>query len=113
MPEIRDAFADLDSLHACDRHDIAGAHFLGFITLQSAECEELGNFRWLNRSVQLRDAYFCSAHERPAKYSRDGHAPEKIAVIEIGDLNLQRRSRVARRLGNGSHDFFKQGLKCR
>ncbi len=43
--EIGDAFADLNAFHASDGDDVAGRHLLGFIALEAAEGEELGDFR--------------------------------------------------------------------
>ena len=47
--QIGDAFADLNSFHARDGHDIAGINRLGFIAFEPAEREELGDFGRLNR----------------------------------------------------------------
>src|ERR1700691_134661 len=49
-----------------------------------AKGEELGNFCRLNLPIQLDDAYFRAAHQSSAKNARDGHAPKKVAVIQVG-----------------------------
>ena len=47
------------------------------------------------------------------KDAGDGDATEKIAVVEIGDLDLQRGRGIARRRGNRSDDFLEQRLEVR
>ena len=48
---------------------------------------------------------------RAVEDARDGEAAEVVAVIEIGDQNLQRAGGVAFGRGNGLHDGFEQRLK--
>ena len=59
-------------------------------------------------SVELADADFLAAIERAIKHAADGHAAEKIGVVEIGDLELKHARRIARGTGNFVHDGFEQ-----
>ena len=111
--EIGDAFADLNAFDAGNRDDIACRNFLGFVAFEAAKREKLRDFRGLNRSVQFRDAHFGAALQRSLKNARDGDAPEKIAVIEVGDLNLQHGRGIARRRRNRSDDLFEERLEIR
>ena len=70
--EVGDAFADLNSFHSGDGHDVARRNLLGFVAFQSAEREKLGDLRRLNRSVQFRDAHFGAALQRALKNAGDG-----------------------------------------
>ena len=47
----------------------------------------------------------------PLKNARDGDAPEKFAVIEVGHLNLQRGRGIARWRRNGCDDLFEERLQ--
>ena len=86
---IGDGLADLNSLDAGDGHDVAGGNRFGFVALEAAEIEELGDARGLQRAVQLGDAHQFAAMQRALEDAGDGDAAEIVAVVEIGHLHLQ------------------------
>ena len=86
---IGDGFADLNALDAGDGDDVAGRDRFGFVALQAAEVEKLGDARGLQRAVQFGDAHQFAAAQRALEDAGDGDAPEIIVVIEIGHLHLQ------------------------
>ena len=108
IQKIRDAFADLDSFHAGDGDKIARANSLRFIALQSTKRVELGDPRGDKFSIQLADADIFAALQRAVKHAANRDAPEKIAVVQIHNLNLQHAIGIARRRRNAFHDGFKQ-----
>src|SRR5579862_352886 len=93
--EIGDRFADLNSFDTCDGNDVTSFHFLRFIAIEAAKGEKLGDLCGQDLSVEFRDAYFGAANECPLENARDGDASEKIAVVEIRDLDLQRSRGIA------------------
>ncbi len=105
--------ADLNAFDAGDGDDVAGRNFLRFVALEAAKGEKLGDFRGLDLAVEFRDADFGAAIERSLENAGNGDAAEKIAVIEIGDLNLQHGRGIARRRGNRGDDFLEQRLEVR
>ena len=111
--EVGDALADLNSLDARDRDDVSGADLFGFVAFEAAKRKKLRNLGGLNRSVELRDSHFGAALESSLKNARDGEAPQKIAVVEIGDLNLQHGLGIARRRRNRSDDLLEERLEIR
>ena len=60
------------------------------------------------RAVALGDGDFFAGAQRAVEDARDGQAAEIVAVVEIGDQHLQRPVGIARGLGNGRDDGFKQ-----
>ena len=111
--EIGDALADLNALDARDRHDVAREYLLGFVAIEPAEREQLRDLRRLNFSVELGDADFRSALQRSLKHARNRQAAEKIAVIEVRDLNLQHGFGIARRRRNRRDDLLEERLERR
>src|SRR5579862_6046402 len=111
--EIGDRFADLNSFDTCDGNDVTSFHFLRFIAIEAAKGEKLGDLCGQDLSVEFRDANFGAANERSLENAGDGDASEKIAVVEIGDLDLQRGGRISRRRGNRSNNFIEQRLEVR
>src|ERR1700751_4529230 len=111
--EIGNRFADLYSFDACDGDDVTGFHFLRFIAIEAAKGEKLGYLCGQNFPVKFRDAYFGAANECSLENAGDGDAAEKIAVVEIGDLDLQRGGRMSRRRGNRREHFFEQRRRVR
>src|SRR5580704_10015395 len=109
--EIRDALAYLYTFHARNCDDISSSYLLSLVALQTAEREEFGNLRRLNRVIQFRNCHLRAALQCPLKYARDGNASQKIAVIEIGYLNLQRCRRIAGWRRNGFDDLLEQRLQ--
>ena len=86
----------------------------GFVAFEAAEREELRDLRRLNCSVEFRDGHFRAALQRALKDAGDRQAAEKIAVIEIRDLNLQHALGIARRRRNRRDDLFEERLQsCR
>src|SRR5207302_1989039 len=59
---------------------------------------------FLQRAIQFGDAGFLSVVERAIKNPGDSEAAKVVAVIEVGDQNLQRGSGVAGGHGNGVED---------
>ena len=111
--EIGDAFADLDSFHSGDGDNFARGNFFGFVAFQAAKRKELGDLGGQQRSIQLGDAHFGAALERPLENAGNGHASQKIAVIKIGHLNLQHGRGIARRRRNGGDDLLEERLESR
>jgi len=90
MFEIRDALADLNSFDARDGHNVARFNLVGFIAIESAKRVELGDLGRHKVARKFHDAHIGAALERAFKNARDGQPSEILAVIEIGNLNLQR-----------------------
>src|ERR1700722_7404865 len=111
--EIGDCLADLDAFDACDGDDVTGFHFLRFITIETAKGEKLGDLCGQNFPVKFRDANFGAANERSLENADDGDTAEKIAIVEIRDLDLQRSRRISRWRWNRSDNFIEQRLKVR
>jgi hypothetical protein len=49
----------------------------------------------------------CAAPQPPIENAANGHAPQVIAVIEIGHLHLEHSAGVARGRGDSGEDGFK------
>ena len=83
----------------------------GFIAFEAAEVIELGDARGLQRAVELDDADQFAATERALEDARNGDAPEKVAVVEIGHLHLQHGLRIAGGRRHGADDGLEQRRK--
>ena len=81
----------------------------GFIhALQAFERIELGDARLVERAVELGDGHFVAVPQRAVEHAADGQAAQVIAVIEIGDQQLQDRIGIARRRRDVLQDGFEQ-----
>src|SRR4029077_252969 len=98
---VGQSFADLNALDAGNGDDVTGGNGFGFVTLEAAKGEELGDARGLKRAIELDDADLIAAAQGALEDASDGDSAEVIAVIEIGDLNLQSFVRIARGRRNG------------
>ncbi len=93
--EAGDGFADGDAGDAGNGDDIAQLGFRDVGALEPVEAEELGDLDLLNLTAELGDADFFAGAQGAVEDTRDGEAAEVIAVVEIGDQDLQRRGRVS------------------
>src|SRR5262249_27987798 len=77
--ELDDAFADLDAFDSGDRDDIARRDSFGFVALEAAEGEELGDAGRVDLAAELADADFGAAIERAIEHAADGDSAEELA----------------------------------
>ena len=98
---IGESLANLNALDAGNGDDISGGDGFSFVALQPTKGEELGNARGLEGAIELGDADLIAAAQGSLENASDGDAAEIIAVIEIGDLNLECLLRIARGRGDG------------
>ena len=80
--------ADVDSLNAGNRKNIAWTAD-GFIdAFETFEGVQLRNFCLLNGAAELDDAHFVADIQRSIEHTGDGQPAEIIAVIQIRDEDL-------------------------
>ena len=106
-----DGLADGDAGDAGYGDDIAQFGFRDVGALQAAEAEELGDLDLFDLTAQLGDADFFAGAQGAVENARNGQAAEVVAVVEIGDQDLQRRGGISGGRRNGLDDGFKQRLK--
>ena len=104
---IGQSLADLDAFDAGNGDDVSGGNGFGFVAIEAAEGEELGDARSLKRAIELGDADLIAAMQCALEDARNGDAAKIVAVIEIGDLHLQSLLRIARWRG----DAVQNGLE--
>src|SRR5690348_3273798 len=106
-----ESLADLNALHAGNGHDVSCGNRFGFVALEPAEGKELGDARGLQRAIEFDNAHFVAAVQSTLKDARNSDAAEVIAVIEVGDLNLQGFSRITGGWRNGVQNGLEE--KCK
>ncbi len=103
--------ADGDALDSGHSNNIAKFSFGDVRPLQAGKWKQLSDFSFLQRAIKFRDAYFFAIVHGPVEHTRDGKTSEVVAVVEIGDQDLQRTRSLSRRRRDGIHDGFKQRLQ--
>ncbi len=109
MIGVGDRLADLDLGDAGERHDLSGGGLLDVGPLQPLERLETGHLVGLDRAVQLEEGDRAADPDRAAGDPADRHPPDVVVVVEIRDLELQRRPGVARRARDRREDGVEQG----
>jgi len=109
--EICDGLADLNAFDSGDGDDVSRGDFLRFVAFEAAESVELGDDRGRNIAGKFCDADLGAALHCAVEDTADRNASEKIAVVEIGDLNLERRGGIAGRSGNIRENGFEERLE--
>src|SRR2546430_4276299 len=73
----------------------------------------------LEGAVELRDRHFLSGVHPPVEHARNRQPPQIVAVIQIGDQDLQRSRRIALGRGdrkstrlNSSHSQISYAVFC-
>ena len=87
---LGDGLADGDAFDARDGDDVAQFGFGDVGTLETGEGKQLGDLCFLQRPIELGDRDFFTGEHLAVKDAGDGEAAEIVAVIEVGDENLQR-----------------------
>ncbi len=103
-----DRLADLNAFNAGNGDDLSRGHLLRFHAFQPLEGKQFRNSRGGQRPVALGNPRFRIAAQRAIEHATDRDATQKVAVIQIRNLNLQRRCGIARRRGNMLHNRFEQ-----
>src|SRR6202044_2515803 len=99
-----DGLADGDAGDAGDGDDIAQLGDLDVGALEAGEAEELGDAGLLERAVDFRNIDFVAGAQGSVEDLGDAEASEVVGVVEVGDLDLQRRVGVALGSGDGGDD---------
>src|SRR5208283_682935 len=107
--ETGEGFADLNAFDAGDSDDVTGNDGVGFVALEAAEREELGNFGGDEAAIELADAYFIATIQRAVENATNGQAAKEFGVVQIGDLKLEDASGIAGRRRDFGDDGFKEG----
>ena len=90
---VRDRLADGDAFHSGDGQNVAGPAKRLLDPLETFEGVELRDPGALERPVQLRDSDFVTQAQRAREHAPDGQPPQVVAVIQVGDQQLQHRRR--------------------
>ena len=96
--------ANVDSLDAGNGQDISGFANRLVHALQAFKGIKPGNFGLLERSIELYNSNLISKTKRAAKHPGDGQTAEVVAVVQVGDQDLQCAGRVTRGCRNMLHD---------
>jgi len=80
------------------------------VRLSPLKLNSFGDLDLFDLAVELGDADFFSGAQRAVEDARDGEAARVVAVIEIGDQNLQRAA-ASPAAPNSLDDGLKQRLK--
>src|SRR6202011_3054414 len=108
---VGDAFTDLNAFDTRDSDDVAGDNGFGFIAFQTAKRIEVRDFRLGQFAVDLSDGHFGSAMQCRVEHTRDGDAPEKFRIVQVGHLKLQHTGWIASWGGNFIYDRFEKRKK--
>ena len=74
------------------------------ITLEAGERKKFRDFRFVKTAIELGNGDIFAGMHLAVEDARDGEASEIVAVIEVGDQNLQRPGGIALGLGNRLQD---------
>ena len=99
-----DGLADGDAFHAGDGDDVAQFGFRDVGALEAGEGKQLRDLRLVQRAIELGDGDFFAGVHLSVEHARDGQAAEVVAVVEVGDENLQRTGCIALGMRNGFDD---------
>ena len=106
-----DGLADSDAFNAGNGHDVAHRGLFDLGALEPRKGKQLGDARFVERTVTARDVCFVACVQRSLKDAADGDAAEVIGVIEVRNQNLQRAAGITRRFRDRFHDGAEERLQ--
>src|SRR5262245_41183515 len=92
---MRDRLTDVDALDSRDGQNVAWSADRFVHALQALKRIQLGDASFLQRAVELCNRNLVAVTQRAAEHATDGKPPEIIAVIQIGNQELQNIAGIA------------------
>src|SRR6185436_5813222 len=86
---MRHRLADIDAFHARDRQDVSRYPDRFINALQALKGVKLRDLRLLERTIQFRDSHVIAEMQRSIEDAADRETAEILAVVQIGDEQLQ------------------------
>src|SRR5581483_2386386 len=106
-----DCLANSDAFDAGNRDNVAQHGFRDVGALEAREGEQFRDFGGLKGAIQLGDAYFFSGPQGSVEHPSNRQTSQVVAVIEIGDQDLQWPNGIALWSGDCLQDSLEQRLQ--